>query len=1760
MTTPPPSEAVVVIDRFTSASSSQDAVESLQVMVDGLKRVGRKDSAEKGLLWETAWILDHDDATEHLVWLLQHGTLKGSEIPCEEGVNLACQLYQHLATNPESMQRPTPGLLLESLLDLLDNSDHPIYVRVSALKVLEELSKRHKSVAGSQWQRAPNGLHRLADLLAIDVEVNPMEEAIRNQALVVAKLLAREASVAKVFLFAEVECKLLDLCWNQGGLTKGGPIVIDSLELIQELLRHADTPLQDLVWQHPNVARRLAQLLDLRGGEEFLHPKKVKKSTKGPGTGGDDDLETLLTSGVTKKEQPVVAERKEEVPVPRLLQSEEEVVNLVLNILRLLLETESLQSVIWTQYVGLCSLVWELALINPSIPPLCALPSPTLQQRALDLVADKFNDPVTMTRHSGLDRLLYLVCTGGGTADQFDEKLGLSQSALAVLRQTLTGESIHDILIRTLAPPPMEDDDSPPPGPTVVHKLWNTVQENLMLTTSETRTLFLSGALGGLGLMLCDEESKEIMFKVAAISMDQFLESALNEKEELVQCSLLRFLCEWIYQCPFIARSLLCSHQSMHLAGMATKASSNQALVHLLVGVSMESLTKDEECGGWSRSGILQIITKVGISKYTSSLESLKTRANPKMPWVVSDMEFKSWKRFCSQAVLGVRKCVVEALASESGNDDGDGESEEPLSQSEHALELRPLQKMISQQAREMDELRRELEISQGKVVSQERQLVKWKRRVESTPTELDDMLNELTTKTSELEESVQSLKSELKRMSAAKEAEAEKFQAALSESQQAVEILETQKQAARDELDRAEQEMQALSQAYASLEEDYQRNQNLLGSAVGAGAGEASQQQGEGSRQQHSTGSTEVATLRAENARLRNDARAADEWMAMAVQRMNEMGSANIELEQQIVTMNSEILILKDQLNEAHVTTQSHSLQQHEEAQSRLGVLESELGAEKSMRAKAEREVFELQKATLDLKNEHEKSALLENRLLEADDELSRLRSSLDDLRMERERTSEIERRLADAEEKLTITSENLRLEKGAKHELENHIEAMKLEVGQLQRNLEQSTMQTTDSEGSQQVRPLQGDSGNSMASADAEIPLHPVLLKSTQEFERKETEIVTNIYPDRARELEEVRQKSEQEIYRLESVIRELEDRLGSGLGEYKIEDIRTRDSEIDELRKSNEAAQEWMTKAVEHHQLLSAQVTKLLNEKRSLSIQLDELQAKLSQGDIDQENAEDARKVLLEKTEDLNSVRRELTMVKSELGELKRQKDENQGFLDELGIALDDVGVMQQKLLESQSTVRDLEMKIAGNALNAENDELKASNLDLEKKAVEFQAWVEMAETKIAELMSSQDEYRRLHQETMQKLENEQNETKTLNLRLDDALKANAALIEDTNTLALLKIDVARLEQANESLRNGNNRKSEEFAELMSRFVSLQGSADLVQKQLDQVAAAYESLENNWNEEKELVRVQRFKNDELKAENINLLTRLEDFQTEGSSAQSVQVTETLLHDDEADDGGEGMESLHGNNDEGTRIFELVEELRLKEKALVEANQSLSEYDDVLKQWEGNFIYDICGEQVLILLQGPSFPHITEFVCLDRVSQLQSELQLAHQELVEQEKEANNAINIWQDSCSRSEEKCSELEEKLKASIERLREMSDDLNTLRSKATVLGEENAAFRARESPSSDPQESNDVSVGESQENAKAVAELREALQISREALSRSEEIVHQWEGKGLSAFVSEAVPGYLISIFFFYSFEQSELRNWKQILSLLRRK
>ena len=1462
------------MDRFVSASSAQDAVSSLEQLIDAFKKSRNEKKNDDDITWQPGWIFEHDEIAEHLVWLLQHGTLKASGSPCEEGAHLICQLYQLLIKCSDALIKPRPGALLESLLDILENPEQPVYVRVLALTVLEDVSKAHKSIAINQWLEAPNGLYRISDLLAIDVDNNPMEEAIRNQALIVAKSLAREAPMAKVFLFAEVDCKLLDLCWKEGGLTKGSPIVTDALELIQEVLKHADTSLQDLVWQRPNVAPRLIQLLDLRGGEEFLHPKQ-QNAQRTKTSIGEDDLDSLLASGDAKTK---IDGELQSVPIPHLLPAEENVVKLVLNILRLLLETDSVRETVWRQQPSLCTILWELALVsNPSDPPVCALPSASLQQEAMNLVADRFNDPKIMDRLSGLDRLLYLVCTGGGISESFEDKLVISQSALAILRQCLSGNRIHDILMCTLAPPPTEEENTQPIGPTVVQKLWNTVQENLNAETSEERTLFLSGALGGLGLMLCDEQSREIMFKVTPVSLDQILERLADEEESFVKCSLLRFLCEWINECPLIAHDLLSSTASTSLAGMASTRSPYQPLAHLLLGLSMEYLTKEEESGGWTRNGILQIILKIGISKYTSSIEGLKVKSNEKMPWIVSEMEHKNWKKFCRQTVLTVRKRVVEELAAGSGDSDDDIDdtnttlgSDIPTHDSIQGI--KPLQKLVSQQSKELEEMTVRLEAAEAKVVSQENQLNTWRRRMESTPTELDHMLNEFTSKNSASEEKVRFLGLEIERQKSEKDRETKMKQEELLKYKVETDQLRRQGQEARDDLERTEQEMKALSEAYTSLEEEFRRQQH----ENGAGAQSSTNQhqlEGQSSHEQNGSGSTEVTTLRSENARLKTDAREADEWMSMAVQKFNEMGAANLELEKQVSHLNGQIVDLVN----------------NENAGQQLQIVEEEL------------------------KREHEKSQRLQHRIDETEQALSNYGDMELELQAGQQRVEDLEKRVVEAEEATKASRRQLELEREARITLErkvgtqegDQLEQLRAEYDQIiiAKNAEIENMRLSLVKG--------GEGGLDHRDSNADL-------------------VNSNKLVD------EIRQSSQEEIYRLESVIRELKDRLSSGLGAYKVEDILARDEEIEELRKANESAQEWMGKAVEHHNRNSNQIQKLSEENTSL---LEQLEQHKRQNTTKSQLTEELQ---TEKWQESDVMEKKFNALQAELEALQREKDANQGLLDELGIAMDDVAVMQEQLLEYKAIKSELEEKLSGNALNKANEELKLSNDELQRRLSEFEAWAQVAQTKIGDIMAAKAEIESRLTDATEEVNSLRDENETLKPTKMES-EGKEPTVEQLNE------EMENLKSMNHQLRTEKCGKEREYDDLHSQHKSLLESFNDIKQEFEGLSSQRTGLEKDLLEQKRRTLEKSAEVDELKARNSTLLASVgssnessnDDHDQNAALATEIDAIDTVVESSD-------VPGLHP-------VDYIVSELERTKMELAVTKEGLSSEESVSRQWEG-------------------------------------------------------------------------------------------------------------------------------------------------------------------------------------------------------------
>lgn len=387
---------------------------------------------------------------------------------------------------------------------------------------------------------------------------------------------------------------------------------------------------------------------------------------------------------------------------------------------------------------------------------------------------------------------------------------------------------------------------------------------------------------------------------------------------------------------------------------------------------------------------------------------------------------------------------------------------------------------------------------------------------------------------------------------------------------------------------------------------------------------------------QQQGPVSSEVSTLRAENARLRHDAKAADDWMAMAVQRMNEMGSANGQLQQ-------EVTVLKEQLASAVASHQDASqlqqqqyqvdelnrrlVHQAQEFEAKLNALEGQILQEQQVAASLRDQliVLENEKTMADQQWQQKEQQLIH--------ETKELWGKLEEQQQfnAAAATSNAEEQAGAIEQQwqveLTIKSAEIvalqtQLEQ-ARESLKGELDAKAAEISALQSALEQA-------KGSQPVTA----SETTPATMTTEVDTNSIQMEL--EAARKE--------------MAEIQHRTQEEIYRKESIIRELEDRLGSGLGPYKMEDIRDRDEEIEELRTANEAAQEWMAQAVEHHNMLQEKVANLTEEKAALLAQ--QQQAQLSSLHTGEAAIKLLEHELQEKSKELETVQEQLSAREADL----------------------------------------------------------------------------------------------------------------------------------------------------------------------------------------------------------------------------------------------------------------------------------------------------------------------------------------------------------------------------------------------------------------------------------------------------------------------------------------------------------------------------
>lgn len=618
-------------------------------------------------------------------------------------------------------------------------------------------------------------------------------------------------------------------------------LIKDVWSILDNLLQH-DTSLIELaiLQSHTQTRDLLAQCilveLDLRNKQQFRRrvigqgqeetvPDKNVAGKDDINNGGDDDdddsddLDDLLQAGsklhtkTTKSKTAAttttasVSSRKRSIPY--LTETEDDLILILLHILSTMADNAAVRNYLLTKppetaaslpppVTVMMTMVWEMGLLVRQLPNdveyMCAMPSLKLQQATLMTLAkiyasppdsdgdNESNEDLDGVYKQRLDRLLYLVCTGGSAVTTDDEStqlaleepLTLSQSALHVIRVTLSSKCKTQLLLHGLAPS-IEDEDAaatdgehqrknnnnkqggqPVESTTIVSRLLNTVFEQVVVileaTSDDTESttpqqkqpqqqpssplsnrskVLLVGATSALTLFSYDDVSRTMLLRLTnePSLMDKMLECCCRcskksamAMDPLLSVTILRFVCHWIQDAPDVMERFLQSSFSSQALSVLLSSKQEPAvttLATLLVGYTCRMMHSDKDHGGWTQGVLLQLVINKGIPNVLSQLEAVKSQTIL-WPWSLCPLEWKVWQEWYSGSVLMMRKQLIQhmTLATTDGDDDEIEATNVPVTRKGSndaggSGGSKSLQRVIAQQAQEIESLTKQLSQAQ---------------------------------------------------------------------------------------------------------------------------------------------------------------------------------------------------------------------------------------------------------------------------------------------------------------------------------------------------------------------------------------------------------------------------------------------------------------------------------------------------------------------------------------------------------------------------------------------------------------------------------------------------------------------------------------------------------------------------------------------------------------------------------------------------------------------------------------------------------------------------------------------------------------------------------------------------------------------------------------------------------------------------------------------------------------------------------------
>ena len=638
-------------------------------------------------------------------------------------------------------------------------------------------------------------------------------------------------------------------------------------------------------------------------------------------------------------------------------------------------------------------------------------------------------------------------------------------------------------------------------------------------------TIGASGSAGALGVFLTNGEGDatremllrlspppstiEVELEQSSTNMIDFLlqhvatydtgstsNNSLHASSAYITVVLLKLLSEWVFGMPRAVMALLSSPSSVSLGVLLrsnkvgeSNSEAVPALCGLLLGLCLEFMTDTDGASGssisndisefdnsaWNRETIMKMIQSMGVGKYLSMIDEWKKRPLP-LPYcngearsIIERRAFSSWY---GHNVTLIRRRVVMALAGNRGDDSDESDVEGPDGPNKSSSSARSLRKMVSNQAQEIESLQTKLEDASLTITSQSIQIKELKRVTElGNSAETIDMMTEYTEKMAELEQMKKELRNDAEKQTklriqtiAAKDNEIAVLQKELSESQTCVEEIK------RDN-DTLRVEMSGLSSAYNSLELQYHRTNSGEQTAGGEAASEhgvtSNSSAGENAQPFASKYFGEVQFLREENARLREEGRAANEWMSMAVSKMEEMSGDNEALARSLDEATSNLASTGSDTDSQSIQNHMDLLRVREEAETKLKAKDHEIANQQAL-------VQQLEDRILQMNQEDDESS--SPQLEELQQVIARQLGELESLRQASCEAQEwmatavthvetLTKEVQDKEELLKLQEKSDSNELEVKlAELENSLEGVTFELNQSQKTQEAFSMEISE------------------------------------------------------------------------------------------------------------------------------------------------------------------------------------------------------------------------------------------------------------------------------------------------------------------------------------------------------------------------------------------------------------------------------------------------------------------------------------------------------------------------------------------------------------------------------------------------------------------------------------------------------------------------------------------------------------------------